>query len=88
MTKRIMIDAEYLEETRVVVTNENNIEDFDHETTTKKQNREWAYMYLILAICFAIAGIWKDEFIWYVFSAIMIGLAAFRLYWVSKRLRK
>ena len=44
MTKRIMIDAEYLEETRVVVTNENNIEDFDHETTTKKQNRGNLYL--------------------------------------------
>ena len=44
MTKRILIDAEYLEETRVVVTNENNIEDFDHETTTKKQNRGNLYL--------------------------------------------
>ena len=44
MTKRILIDAEYLEETRVVVTNENDIEDFDHETTTKKQNRGNLYL--------------------------------------------
>ena len=44
MTKRILIDAEYLEETRVVVTNENDIENFDHETTTKKQNRGNLYL--------------------------------------------
>ena len=44
MTKRILIDAEYLEETRVVVTNESDIEDFDHETTTKKQNRGNLYL--------------------------------------------
>jgi len=44
MTKRILIDAEYLEETRVVVTNENDIQDFDHETTTKKQNRGNLYL--------------------------------------------
>ena len=28
MKKRMLIDAEYLEETRVVVTNDNEIEDF------------------------------------------------------------
>ena len=44
MTKRMLIDAEYLEETRVVVTNDNEIEDFDHETTTKKQNRGNLYL--------------------------------------------
>ncbi len=40
----MLIDAEYLEETRVVVTNDNEIEDFDHETTTKKQNRGNLYL--------------------------------------------
>jgi ribonuclease E len=44
MKKRMLIDAEYLEETRVVVTNDNEIEDFDHETTTKKQNRGNLYL--------------------------------------------
>ena len=44
MTKRMLIDAEYLEATRVVVTNDNEIEDFDHETTTKKQNRGNLYL--------------------------------------------
>ena len=44
MTKRMLIDAEYLEATRVVVTNDNAIEDFDHETTTKKQNRGNLYL--------------------------------------------
>ena len=40
----MLIDAEYLEATRVVVTNDNEIEDFDHETTTKKQNRGNLYL--------------------------------------------
>ena len=44
MKKRMLIDAKYLEETRVVVTNDNEIEDFDHETTTKKQNRGNLYL--------------------------------------------
>ena len=44
MKKRILIDAEYLEETRVVVTNENDIQYFYHETTTKKQNRGNLYL--------------------------------------------
>ena len=44
MTKRILIDAEYLDETRVVLTNENEIEDFDHETARKKQNRGNLYL--------------------------------------------
>ena len=44
MTKRILIDAEYLDETRVVVTNGNEIEDFDHETARKKQNRGNLYL--------------------------------------------
>ena len=48
MKKRMLIDAEYLEETRVVVTNDNEIEDFDHETTTKKQNRGNLYLAKIL----------------------------------------
>jgi len=44
MTKRMLIDAEYIDETRVVVTNENEIEDFDHETARKKQNRGNLYL--------------------------------------------
>jgi len=40
----MLIDAKYLEETRIVVTNDNEIEDFDHETTTKKQNRGNSYL--------------------------------------------
>ena len=44
MTKRMLIDAEYLEETRVVITNDNEINDFDHETANKKQIRGNLYL--------------------------------------------
>ena len=44
MTKRMLIDAEYLDETRVVITNDDEIKDFDHETARKKQNRGNLYL--------------------------------------------
>jgi len=44
MKKRMLIDAEYLEETRVVITNDNEIKDFDHETANKKQIRGNLYL--------------------------------------------
>ena len=40
----MLIDAEYLNETRVIVTNENELIDFDHETARKKQNRGNIYL--------------------------------------------
>ena len=33
----MLIDAEYLNETRVIVTNENELIDFDHETARKSK---------------------------------------------------
>ncbi|MFO0998091.1 MAG: Rne/Rng family ribonuclease [Alphaproteobacteria bacterium] len=36
MSKRILIDAAHLEETRVVVLSGNRVEEFDHESTTRK----------------------------------------------------
>src|SRR3954454_15795885 len=37
MTKRMLIDASHAEETRVVVLDGNRLEDFDVETSTKRQ---------------------------------------------------
>ena len=44
MTKRMLIDAEYINETRVIVTNNDELIDFDHETARKKQNRGNLYL--------------------------------------------
>ena len=37
MAKRMLIDATHSEETRVVVLNGNRLEEFDFESSTKKQ---------------------------------------------------
>ncbi|HEX6142763.1 MAG TPA: ribonuclease E/G, partial [Geminicoccaceae bacterium] len=44
MTKRMLIDASHPEETRVVVVNENVLEDFDFETADKKQLKGNIYL--------------------------------------------
>ncbi len=44
MTKRMLIDATHAEETRVVVLDGNRLEDFDFETSTKKQLKGNIYL--------------------------------------------
>ena len=44
MTKRMLIDATHAEETRVVVTSDNRLEEFDFELATKKQLRGNIYL--------------------------------------------
>ncbi len=44
MTKRMLIDASHPEETRVVVVNDHQLEDFDFESTTKKQLKGNIYL--------------------------------------------
>jgi ribonuclease E len=44
MTKRMLVDATHPEETRVVVLNGNRIEEFDYETSTKKQIKGNIYL--------------------------------------------
>ena len=44
MTKRMLIDATHEEETRVVVLNGNRLEEFDFETSTKKQLKGNIYL--------------------------------------------
>jgi ribonuclease E len=44
MTKRMLIDASHPEETRVVVLNDHQLEDFDFESTTKKQLKGNIYL--------------------------------------------
>lgn len=44
MTKRMLIDASHCEETRVVVHENNRLEDFDYETFTRKQLKGNIYL--------------------------------------------
>ncbi len=44
MTKRMLIDATHAEETRVVVLNGNRLDEFDFETSTKKQLKGNIYL--------------------------------------------
>src|SRR5215208_4059548 len=44
MTKRMLIDATHAEETRVVVLDGNRLEDFDVETSTKRQLKGNIYL--------------------------------------------
>ena len=44
MKKNMLIDGAYLEETRVVICNEEEIDDFDHETKSKQQVRGNLYL--------------------------------------------
>ncbi|MBT7527214.1 MAG: hypothetical protein HN658_07975, partial [Rhodospirillales bacterium] len=44
MTKRMLIDTTHAEETRVVVLNGNRLDEFDFETSTKKQVKGNIYL--------------------------------------------
>src|SRR5947209_17868997 len=50
MTKRMLIDATHAEETRVVVLDGNRLEDFDVETSTKKQLKGNIYLAKVIRI--------------------------------------
>jgi len=50
MTKRMLIDATHAEETRVVVLDGNQLEDFDVETSTKKQLKGNIYLAKIVRV--------------------------------------
>ena len=50
MTKRMLIDATHAEETRVVVLDGNRLEDFDVETSTKKQIKGNIYLAKIVRV--------------------------------------
>src|SRR6201996_7520498 len=50
MTKRMLIDATHAEETRVVVLDGNRLEDFDVETSTKKQIKGNIYLAKVIRI--------------------------------------
>ncbi len=43
-SKRMLIDASHPEETRVVVLSGNRLEEFDHETTARKQLKGNIYL--------------------------------------------
>ncbi|MBE1237285.1 Rne/Rng family ribonuclease [Phaeovibrio sulfidiphilus] len=50
MTKRMLIDATHPEETRVVVLDGSRLEEFDVETSTKKQNKGNIYLAKIVRV--------------------------------------
>ncbi|GAB0117137.1 Rne/Rng family ribonuclease [Acidisoma sp. 7E03] len=50
MTKRMLIDATHPEETRVVVLDGNRLEDFDVETSTKKQIKGNIYLAKVIRV--------------------------------------
>src|SRR5271156_2438461 len=50
MTKRMLIDATHAEETRVVVLDGSRLEDFDVETSTKKQLKGNIYLARIVRV--------------------------------------
>ncbi len=50
MTKRMLIDSTHAEETRVVVLDDNKLEDFDVETSTKKQLKGNIYLAKIVRV--------------------------------------
>jgi hypothetical protein len=56
--------------------------------STKEQNHQWAYIYLGLAGAMLIMGFWQNQFLWFIFSIIMTGLAGFRLYGLGRKLKE
>src|SRR6516164_2412103 len=50
MTKRMLIDATHAEETRVVVMDGNRLEDFDVETSTKRQLKGNIYLAKVVRV--------------------------------------
>ena len=50
MTKRMLIDATHAEETRVVVLDDTRLEDFDVETSTKKQLKGNIYLAKVIRV--------------------------------------
>src|ERR1700684_861779 len=50
MTKRMLIDASHAEETRVVVLDGNRLEDFDVETSTRKQLKGNIYLAKVVRV--------------------------------------
>ena len=50
MSKRMLIDATHAEETRVVVLDGNRLEDFDVETSTKKQLKGNIYLAKVVRV--------------------------------------
>ena len=50
MVKRMLIDASHPEESRVVISNDDRLEEFDFETTTKKQFKGNIYLAKVIRI--------------------------------------
>ncbi|MGL5720697.1 MAG: Rne/Rng family ribonuclease [Alphaproteobacteria bacterium] len=50
MNKKMLVDASHAEETRVVILNEQKLEDFDCETSTKQQFKENVYLARVVRV--------------------------------------
>ena len=65
MTKRMLIDASHAEETRVVVMDDNRIEDFDYENSLKKQLKGNIYLARVTrvepSLAGRVCGIWRQS---------------------------
>ena len=57
MAKRMLIDATHSEETRVVILNENRVEDFDVESSTKKQIKGNIYLAKVVRVEPSLQGL-------------------------------
>ncbi|MEE8123541.1 MAG: ribonuclease E/G [Alphaproteobacteria bacterium] len=60
MVKRMLIDATHLEETRVVVTSGNHLEEFDFETSTKKQLKGNIYLAKVVRVEPSLQAVFVD----------------------------
>ncbi len=60
MVKRMLIDATHPEETRVVVTSGNHLEEFDFETSTKKQLKGNIYLAKVVRVEPSLQAVFVD----------------------------
>jgi len=55
--------------------------------STKEQNKQWAFIYIGIAFLMIAYAAWKDQFVFYIFAAVLVGLAGYNLYWLEKKLK-
>ena len=59
MAKRMLIDATHQEETRVIVLNENRLEEFDFESANKKQIKGNIYLARVMRVEPSLPGMFR-----------------------------
>lgn len=53
---------------------------------TKARNKISIMIYYAVAIIFASIGLYTNKSSWYIYAAVILGLALIRKYWLMKRL--